>query len=193
MSLTDLASLGSFISGLGVLVSLLLLVFQLRQVSAQIRLAERNQQAAIQQERYARVSEVNLATTEPSVAEAIAKGMAGARDITLTQLAQYRGYALARFQISESTFLLHKAGLMDDETFAAFLNGFVSALAIPSVRVMWKSAKPAHAAEFVAFVDTLIGRAATVTPFDLLAQWNADLDAEQGTAEPTAAAAAVGD
>lgn len=177
MSLMDLASIGSFISGVGVLISLLLLVFQLRQVSAQIQQAERNQQAAIQQDRYGRVFEANLAMTEPTLADAIAKGMAGARDITPTQIAQYRGYSYARFQISENTFLQHKAGLLSDEAFDAFMKGFVAALALPSVRVMWNWGKVGHAPEFIAFVEGLIAQAPTVTNGDLLARWNSDLAA----------------
>jgi len=184
MSLADLASLGSFVSGVGVLISLLLVVFQLSQVGAQMRQTERNQQAAIQQDRYSRVFDVNLATTDPAVAEAVAKGMAGARDMTLTQVMQFRGYTSARFQISENTFLQHKSGLLSDEVFDAFMNGFVAALGLPSVRVTWKQAKAAHAAEFVAFVDALVSKAPLVLPGDALAQWNADLAAEEKAARP---------
>ncbi len=84
---------------------------------------------------------------------------------------------------------------MDDETFAAFLNGFVSASGLPGVRVIWRWAKPTHAAEFIAFVDDLIAKAPPATPIDLLAQWNADLDAEQtkGVAGPWFAGTAVDD
>ena len=178
MSLTDLASLGSFISGVGVLFSLILVIFQLRQVSKQIRLAERNQQAAIEQERYGLVFNANLATTKPDVAAAVAKGAAGARDMTPTQISQYRGYTSARFQISENTFLQHKAGLLSDEVFNAFVRGFVAALGSPGNRVMWKWAKPLHAAEFVDFVEGLIAQAPTAAPFDMLKRWKADLDAE---------------
>ena len=185
MSLTDLASLGSFVSGIGVLISLLLLLVQLRQLNAQIRLAERNQQAAIQQDRYARVFEVNLAATEPTLAEAVAKGTAGARDMTLAQVSQYRGYVYARFQISENTFLQHKAGLLSDEAFDAFMNGFVAALSWPSTRVLWKWARTFHAAEFVAFVDGLIARAPqTPPPADLLLQWTSGLAAEEAAFDP---------
>jgi hypothetical protein len=39
MSLSDLAALGSFVSGLGVLVSLVFLYFQLRQIGVQVKQA----------------------------------------------------------------------------------------------------------------------------------------------------------
>jgi hypothetical protein len=179
MSLADLASLGSLISGVGVLISVLLLFFQMRQVSTQIQLAERNQKAAIQQDRYGRVFEVHLARTEPSAAAAIAKGMAGARDMSATQISQFQGYSRARFQISENTFLQHEAGLLSDAAFAAFSNNVVDGLSSPGIRVMWKWAKISHAAEFVAFVDRLMPQASQAAPVDPLARWKADLDAEE--------------
>jgi len=179
MTLSDLAALGSFVSGVAILVSLVFLYFQLRQVYAQIRLAERNQQATIQQDRYGRVFEVNLAMTEPTLADAVAKGTVGARDLSPTQFTQFRAYCSARFQISENTFLQHKAGLLNDEAFAAFLNGFVAAFHAPSIRVMWKWQRPFHAAEFAAFVDALVEKTPLVKPVDLAAQWDADLVAEE--------------
>ena len=59
MSLTDLASLGSFISGVAVLLSLIFLYYQLRQLRAQVRQAEKYQQTLVKQARTSRVMEVN--------------------------------------------------------------------------------------------------------------------------------------
>jgi hypothetical protein len=179
MSLADLASLGSFVSGVGVLISVLLLFFQMRQVNAQIQLTERNQKAAIQQDRYGRVFEVHLARTEPTVADAIAKGLAGVRDMSATEISQFEGYTRARFEISENTFLQHEAGLLSDAAFAAFSNDAMTGLGSPGIRAMWRRAKASHAAGFVAFVDGLIGQASRAAPADPLAQWRADLAAEE--------------
>ena len=49
MTLSDLASLGSFVSGVAVLVSLVFLYFQLRQIGAQMKQAEKNQRAMMTQ------------------------------------------------------------------------------------------------------------------------------------------------
>jgi len=53
MSLSDLASLGSFVSGLAVLISLIYLAIQVQQ-------AEQNQKAQIQQGRAARLVDLQL-------------------------------------------------------------------------------------------------------------------------------------
>ena len=57
MPLSDLAAIGSFVSGAAVLVSLVFLYFQLGQVRKQIALAEKNQRAIMQQGRAARSAE----------------------------------------------------------------------------------------------------------------------------------------
>ena len=88
MSLSDLAALGSFINGLAVLVSLVFLYFQLKQIGAQVKQAEKNQQATIRQGRTARLVEILTRGTDPSVAEAITMASWGDEKMTITQLAQ---------------------------------------------------------------------------------------------------------
>lgn len=97
MTLSDLASIGSLISGLAVLASLVFLYFQLRQMNAQVRQAERNQLAAIRLGRVAERIHVNIALMEPSAADAYLKGMSGADDITSTQYSQFSAYCRCIF------------------------------------------------------------------------------------------------
>jgi hypothetical protein len=183
MSLSDLASLGSFTSGVAVLISLVFLYFQLRQVNAQVRQAERNQQAAIQQERSGRVSDITLWAVAPPYVEAFMKGMAGAPDMTETELAQFQAYAFARITISEDTFLQHKNGQLNDEAFAGFTRMYAGAFRSPGVRVMWKWVKGAYNPTFVAFTDDLIAQTSIGGPPPAVARWKADL-AEVSSAAP---------
>ena len=74
MSLSDLASLGSFVSGLAVLISLVLLFFQLRQLNQQVRQTERNQQASIRHGRITRGVDIQLARADPGAADAWRRG-----------------------------------------------------------------------------------------------------------------------
>lgn len=89
MSLSDLASLGSFVSGLAVLASLVFLFFQMRQMTEQVKQAERNQQALIRQNARTRGIELLLTRTEPSMADATAKGFSGDEAISATQFEQF--------------------------------------------------------------------------------------------------------
>jgi hypothetical protein len=178
MSLSDLASLGSFVSGVAVLVSVVFLYFQLRQVNAQIKQAERNQQAAIQQERSARVSDVLMRIADPSIADAISKGMAGRQDMTRTEFTQFRVYSQARFTISEDTFLQHKNGLLGKEAFATFSRTFGGAFHSAGMRVQWKWLKGSYDPEFVAFTDRLIAETPRAEMVDEFARWNAEVARE---------------
>jgi hypothetical protein len=86
MSLSDLASLGSLVSGVAVLASLVFLYFQVRQVNQQVRQAEKNQRATIAQVRASRTAEMAMQQTDPAVATAFREAMAGAEDLTPTEL-----------------------------------------------------------------------------------------------------------
>ena len=70
MSLMDLASIGSFMSGVAVVVSLVYLALQVRQ-------AQKNQRALMQQGRAARICDLLLRLSEPSMASTYRKALRG--------------------------------------------------------------------------------------------------------------------
>ena len=182
MTLSDLASIGSFISGLAVLVSLVFLYFQLRQVGAQVQQAERNQQASIRQGRATRVVDMNLTATEPSLADALAKAVAGATGMTSTQLIQLDVFCRATFLNGEDSFFQHKDGLLSDASFASYTGGMLATFSLPAFRVQWKYQRGIFASEYVAFMDKLVAEAPKVSPIDRVARWSADLAAEAAEA-----------
>src|SRR5262249_41349000 len=77
MSLPDLASLGSFVSGIAVLASLGFLFFQMRQMTEQVRQSEKNQRAIIHQGRIAQSSDQLYRLADPTLARANFKGLYG--------------------------------------------------------------------------------------------------------------------
>ena len=80
MTLSVLASLGSFVSGFAVLVSLIYLALQVRQT-------ERNQQISIRHSRATRIVELHLALADPTVANAWLHGSVSPRELTQIELA----------------------------------------------------------------------------------------------------------
>ena len=177
MSLSDLASVGSFISGFAVLVSLVFLYFQLKQINAQVVQAERNQQAATRAVRTSRIVEIMLGTAEPSLAEAIAKGRDGSADITDTQIHQFFAYSNARFYNAQDTFQQFRQGLLDNAILESLVDGLRVSLSHPGTRAFFENHRTAFGIEFVKFVQSL----ATETPLNLssdaVAQWRADVAA----------------
>jgi len=114
MNLSDLAAFGSFVSGLAVLVSLVFLHFQLRQVSAQITQAEKNQMATIRQGRTDRIVDMSMDLTEPAAAAAVAKGSFGDLAITATEFYQFQSYMVAYLNHAEDSFQQRQDGLLND-------------------------------------------------------------------------------
>src|SRR5882672_682918 len=179
MSLSDLASIGSFVSGAAVLISLIFLYFQLRQVTQQVKQTEKNQQAAIRQNRTARAVDMNMGLTESSVAEAFAKGVAGIEEITSTQLAQFTYGCRTFFYNSEDSFYQHKDGLMNEVAFRIVVKNLTANLTQPGMRVAWKRSRAIYGIEFAEFMDKLLDETQAAPFVDRLAQWKADVAAEK--------------
>ena len=172
MSLADLASIGSFISGLAVLISLLYLGLQVRQ-------AKLHQQAAIRQGRADRIVMMSYQALDPSVADAVTKGYTGADDITATQLAQYSFVCQGIFYHYEEVFFQHKEGLYNAATYASFLTGAKLMLCEPGLRAQWKQQRVRFVPEFVSLMDKLLAETKPVSHPDRLAQWKAAIAAEK--------------
>jgi hypothetical protein len=171
MNLSDLASLGSFISGLGVLISLAFLYFQLRQVSRQMKQSEKNQEASIRQSRTSRATAISMGATVPALADAIYKAHTGAKDISTTQLIQFGRYCGAVFDSYEDMFYQHHDGLVSDAAFSAVVNAVQGALRVPSFRVQWKRMRTGFGNEFAAFIDGILANTPAVMPSYEPADW----------------------
>lgn len=174
MSLSDLASLGSFVSGVAVLISLVFLYFQLRQVNQQVRQAERNQRATIAQVRASRTVEIALRNADQSTATAYWRAVGGAVDLTATELQQFMAFFRAFLFNSEDTFLQDHHGLLEEATHRAYLASMGATWASPAYRLAWPLMRNGVGAEYAAFVDDLIA-ATPMRPAqsleDRLADW----------------------
>jgi hypothetical protein len=183
MTLSDLAALGSFVSGFAVLVSLLYLAVELRR-------AERNQRAMIQQGRSARLVDMFLRFSEPDTTRIFFRVARGEPPATQDELAQFNAVFNAQNFSQEDTFLQHRMGLIGDAEFAGFRERLKSYYALPGVRARWAMTRTHYGPDFRAFIDGLVHETADAGPADLLAEWNAAVAAETrkkaagGSAQP---------
>jgi hypothetical protein len=177
VSLSDLASLGSFVSGFAVLVSLVFLYFQLKQINAQVVQAERNQQAATRAVRTSRIVEIMIGTTEPSLADAIAKGRAGSADITDTQIRQFFAYSNARFYNAQDTFQQFRQGLLDNTILESLVDGLKVSLSHPGTRAFFENHRTSFGVEFVKFVQGLAAETPLNVSSDAADRWRTDVGA----------------
>jgi hypothetical protein len=176
MSLSDLASLGSFVSGVAVLISLGFLYFQVRQVNEQVRQAERNQRATIAQARAGRTVDIALRNVDAHAAQAYWRVLGGAADLTATELQQFMAYFRAFLANAEDTFLQALHGLLEPATHRAYLTSMAATWALPAYRLAWPGMRHVVGVEYATFVDQMIAETPMSRPASLeqrLAAWKA--------------------
>jgi hypothetical protein len=160
MSLSDLASFGSFVSGIAVLTSLIYLALQVRQT-------ERNQQISIRHSRASRTVDFHLALADPAVADAWLHGLGSPQDITQTELTQFTNLCRALFFHFEDSFYQRQEGLLNDAAFETVVAGARLMARSPGVRVAWKNARPNFGGRFLEFMDGVVAGAAAEAPSDM--------------------------
>src|SRR5580698_8891026 len=151
MSFSDLAALGSFVSGFAVLVSLVLLYFQLRQLTAQVRQSDKYQQTLVKQARTSRVMEVNARLADADFAAAYLRIMTNAQDVTLADWTRFNAHARAVFQNGEDTFSQHRRGLLHEDDFDGFFLSLRGTFHNPPLRLAWESVRRGFPAPYAAF------------------------------------------
>jgi len=123
-----------------------------------------------------------MGCTEPSVADAVAKGMRGADDITDTQIQQFANYGNARFYNAEDAFYQYREGVLNEFTFISVTEGLKNSLASPGMRAIYKRLRNTMGREFAAFADKLMSETPIAVGAGLPAQFRADVAAERRAA-----------
>ena len=184
MTLSDLAALGSFVSGLAVLVSLVFLWFQLRQMNEQVRQSEKNQRAQIRQTHSMRISENFLRRVDH--ADLWVKAYKG-EPLTDAEVYQVFQVMMAIWFHMEDSYYQHRDGLLDETAGQANLTGLKSSLRMPQFRAVWPFMRPsAVGPDFVALVDKLIAETPPVSNHELISRYRASLEHEMERAPETA-------
>jgi len=172
MSLSDLASVGSFVNGLAVLISLVYLSIQVRQT-------KRNQQIAVRHSRATRIVDLQLALADAGVAGAWLHGSGSPEHITQTELSQFINLCRALFFHFEDSFYQREEGLLNDDAFETVVAGVRLSARSPGWRAAWKLARRNFGGRFLDFMDGMVAGAATEPPVDLsLDAWKAAFAAE---------------
>ena len=172
MTLSDLASLGSFISGVAVTISLIYLALQIRQ-------SKRNQQIAIRHSRASRVVELHLALADAGVANAWLHGVGNPEAITQTEVGQFVNLCRALFFHFEDSFYQREEGLLNDAAFETVVAGVRLSARSPGWRAAWRMARSNFGGAFLAFMDRVVAASEIEAPVDLsLAAWKAAFASE---------------
>lgn len=146
MNLSDIASIGSLISGVAVLVSLVYL-------SQQIRQSSKHSRALIQQGRAARISETALHIADLREDDGIEKCFQGDTDVDAKAVGRFMNICRSIFISAEDSFFQRKEGLLDDMAFASFETSIRSGMGSAGVRAGWLITREMYEPEFRAYVD----------------------------------------
>jgi hypothetical protein len=160
MTLSDLASIGSLVSGVAVLVSLIYLSLQIRQT-------ERNQRALINQGAMARDTAIVAMLPQPDFSAAWVKVVGGETELSALECWHLSVVLRGLLGSLQESYLQKKAGLIDQITIDYIEFGVHYYLAQPVIRALWSTSKAAYPAKTVALIDGLIARTPLATPVDL--------------------------
>ena len=166
MSLSDLASLGSFVSGVAVVVSFVFLGLQIRQNN-------RNQRSLIQQGRADNSLELMLRLTEPHLQESMMRGRAGDVAMTPAQIDAFIRAWIATFSVWEDGFLQRLGGTIDRASLAADAANHRVYLSYPGCRAAWRTVRGQFTGAFRDHLDAMVRETPPANPPDVAATWKA--------------------
>lgn len=163
MDLADLASVGSFVSGVAVVISLLYLSVQIRQNTKHTR-------ALIQQGRAARVSEHTFRLAELNADGRLDKCFAGSTDVSARDIRLFLAVARGMFISAEDSFIQSRQGLLDDIALQSFEASFQGPSQSRGLVAAWKLTRSSFEPVFQAYMDKKFS-GDTSAPRDIKALW----------------------
>lgn len=168
MSLSDLASLGTFVSSFAVLISLAYLAIQIRQ-------ADRNQQSALVQQRTAARVEGLFHCAEPHLAPVLLKANADPANLSELELSQlFQAYS-ALWNWFADAFVHHESKLMGGLAYDSLIAEMTPILSRPSARAFWAMSRESYAPAFSDFIDAQMKIVPMVWHANRSERWKAEL------------------
>jgi hypothetical protein len=171
MSLSDLASIGSFVSGAAVVVSFVFLALQIRQ-------GNRNQRALMQQGRAERTVDILLRTAEPALHESMMRGASGDQTLEPAKVDIFVRIGIAAFVNWEDAFLQHRTGAIDPAGRSADEAAMRAILSAPAYRATWKTVRYQFGGDYRDYVDGMVREVKPAPSVDLGGMWKTHLAQE---------------
>lgn len=165
MNLSDLASLGSFISGIAVVISLIYLALQIRH-------AQKTQRALMHQARTERLVNAAMASMQPEIADVVAKMVHGG-EMTPREVLQAYYYMRVQVCVVEDALWQHDAGFLDKESRDTAVLNLQRVLLFPAARTAWLMQRPQLAPAIRDRIDKLVAGSLADKTWDFAADYEA--------------------
>src|SRR5579863_8644795 len=160
MTLSDLASIGSLVSGVAVLISLLYLALQIRQ-------AEKNQRALMNQGAVARSVGSLALGAQPDLGDLLARATGGETEFSSGEAYQLHMMLRISLLSLQDNFVQHRAGLVDQITYDNLQVASRTMLSRAVFRAIWNDTRLSFAPELRKLVDSIIAETPLAEPLDL--------------------------
>jgi hypothetical protein len=174
LSLSDLASIGSFVSGIAVVVSLVYLALQVRH-------AHKTQRALMHQARTERVINAALSSMQTEVADAVTKIVNG-NELSPREMLQSYYYMRIQVAVVEDALWQYNAGFLDQESLDTAVLNLQRVMLFPAIRAAWVMLRPQLAPAARDRLDKLIAGSLRAKTWD----WAGDFKAAQTDANASA-------
>ncbi len=160
MTLSDIASIGSFISSIAVCGSLIYLALQVRQ-------SDRNQRSQMVQGISGRGANIVMFLAQPHISVLLGRMTQGETDFSQAEMMQLN--LVLRLVLGDvgEVYFQHKAGLTDELAFDGATSRARIFLGFALMRVLWRGMRPTFPAEMARVVDGLIDGLPLTAPTDL--------------------------
>jgi len=172
MSLSDLAALGSFVSGVAVVVSFIFMALQMRQ-------SNQNQKSLMQQGRSARTVDILMKMTEPGLSETITNALGMDASTNPAKIFAFYAFACACFWNYEDSFLQFQAKTLDANSWATDDLTLTGLLRNPAYRAAWKMARNGMNARYREFVDSKLKGIGEAGSRNIVEIWNTYIGEER--------------
>jgi len=165
MRLSDLASIGSFVSGIAVVVSLVYLALQVRH-------AQKTQRALMHQARTERVVNAALTSMQTDIAETVTK-IVNNNELSPREMLQSYYYMRVQVAVVEDALWQYDAGFLDQESLDTAVLNLQRVMLFPAVRAAWFMLRPQLAPSVRDRFDKLVAGSLAAEPWDWAASYKA--------------------
>ena len=147
MTLNDLGSLGEFISGLAVVVTLVYLAIQIRHNTRAVRSSMHQEMV----ESTLRIAE--SVSDNADIARIVLKAEEGYDDLTEEELLRFEAYAERVFSNFESVFYSYRNSMLEEDLWESWESSYLADISRVSMRRFWHEERPLHLRDYMDFIE----------------------------------------
>jgi hypothetical protein len=150
LKMKELGDIGNVIAAVGVIISLLVVAWQIRGNTAAVRAEANLGMISLGNESFSWLK-------DPEFAALLIRMDDETQTVDTRDFLQFQAYGLGFFNLWEQGYLLHEQGLMLDPNWIAWNEGLLAGTEGPAIRQLWESSKAFYSPGFRAHIDREFG------------------------------------